>query len=66
MDGWYVILTILYQLLESFCMKYYDKMIIFSELGITGEDEVITFFKVLYRHLPGGTEKNHENLSPNS
>jgi hypothetical protein len=27
------------------------------------EEAVITYFKILYRKLPGFTEENHENIS---
>jgi hypothetical protein len=28
--------------------------------------EIVAYFKVLSQHLPGGTEKNHENLNQDS
>jgi hypothetical protein len=32
-----------------------------NELERMWKEAVVTCFKVLYRHLPGGTEKNDEN-----
>jgi len=36
------------------------------ELGRLWKEADMVYFNVLYQHLPGGTEKNHENVSHNS
>jgi hypothetical protein len=37
-----------------------------NEVESISEEEDVTQFKILSQHLPGGTDKNHKNLSQDS
>jgi hypothetical protein len=55
-DGWNIsYFTMLYQLRRSFCVKWYDRPIEFSEFEKAGRKRYWPILKVLSLHSPGGT-----------
>jgi hypothetical protein len=64
MDGGIVgYLATLYQLNRLFSLESNERIMMFSEIESIGEDAVVDYFQVAYRHLPGESEENCDNIS---
>jgi hypothetical protein len=66
-----IVFSLIYSLFnDAFSSSDYtasnETMIVNKELERIWNEAIVAYFKVLSRHLPGGTEENHGNLSQDS